>query len=185
MPKVGVKMPIKIREDGSMRRTVFPKRKAVDVMVVKPTERPINKAVKQCNERTCRPSESKNHAARYIKVFFSFLISLQCSMLPSFFQARATSLQKLHSSDLRAPPGDPSPQTPSIPLVPSMPSESSLDGQIVPGNQMAAGIVNSIHHRPLGPIANLRENVEPCKRVTGISAMISKMMLAPYPKAIP
>jgi hypothetical protein len=50
---------------------------------------------------------------------------------------------------------------------------------------MAAGIVNSIHHRPLGPIANLRENVEPCKRVTGISAMISKMMLAPYPKAIP
>ena len=36
MPEMGVKMPIRTREDGGMRSTVFPKRTAVEVMVVKP-----------------------------------------------------------------------------------------------------------------------------------------------------
>jgi hypothetical protein len=163
-----------------MQWTVFLKRMAVDVMVVKPTERPINKAVKQRNERNCRPSESKNHAERYMKVFLSFLTSLQCSMLPSFFQAPTTSLQKL--PDFRAPRG-PSSQAFYIPM-PCIPPESGLGGQILPGSQIAAGTVKTIHHRPLKPMASLRENIDPCKRVTGMSAIMSKRIPAPYPRAM-
>jgi hypothetical protein len=50
---------------------------------------------------------------------------------------------------------------------------------------MAAGIVKAIHHMPLKPIVNLRENVDPCKRVMGMSAIMSKMIPAPYPRAMP
>jgi hypothetical protein len=37
IPDKGVRMPMRIKEEGDMWRVVFPKRIAVDVIVVKPT----------------------------------------------------------------------------------------------------------------------------------------------------
>lgn len=100
------------------------------------------------------PSERRNHAARYLNVCCSRFIWDQWSITPSRFHAATISDPTVHLSS---------------------PSASSRDEL---GNQIAAGIENSIHHKPLNPIARRSENVEPCHRVTGTSARRSKRMPA-------
>ena len=41
IPDVGVKMPMRMRAEGDICKVVFPKRIAVEVMVVKPRKHPL------------------------------------------------------------------------------------------------------------------------------------------------
>ncbi|KAK7682002.1 hypothetical protein QCA50_014966 [Cerrena zonata] len=79
IPAEGTTTPIMMSDDGGIWSTVFPKRTAVEVMVVKPSER-------------------RNQAARYLNVFLSFLISEGRSTPPRRFQALMISRGMLHCS---------------------------------------------------------------------------------------
>ena len=113
---------------------------------------------------TDAPSERRNHAGRYLNVCWSRFTCDQRSITPRCFHAAPTSAPTVHLSP-----------SPSIP-------HTYAD---TPGSHTAAGMENSIHHTPLGPIARRSENVEPCNCVTGTRARRSKRMPAMSPNAMP
>ena len=53
------------------------------------------------------------------------------------------------------------------------------------GSHAAAGREKNPHQTPLIPIASLRDSVDPFNLVTGISAIMRRMIPARYPVAIP
>ena len=97
MPAVGVRAPMKMRAEGCVegrfaeqdgcrgdcretcKELFFPQRNGMD-------------------DNDDLPSESRNHAARYLNVFRSFLISCHRSMSPSRFHAATISLLVLHAT---------------------------------------------------------------------------------------
>lgn len=112
------------------------------------------------DERKNGPSERRNHAAKYRKVFRSFLISVQRSIPPSLLQENNICCQAVRFSGTSAL-ADPE------------------------GSHKAAGREKNPHQTPLIPIASLRDSVDPFSLVTGISAITRRMMPARYPVAIP
>jgi hypothetical protein len=111
-------------------------------------------------ERNNGPSERRNQAAKYLKVFLSFFISAQRSIPPNLLQENNICRHAARFSGTSALIG---------------PEESHT----------AAGREKNPHQTPLIPIASLRDNVDPFSLVTGISAIIRRMMPARYPVAIP
>lgn len=123
-----------------------------------------------------KPSESRNQAARYWKVFLSFLISLGRSIRPSFFHAANTSRFKFVF-----------PSTISAVGSTHTAVSESYESEVVPelGSHKAAGIENMNHQIPLSPIARRSEKVDPLSKVTGIRVRMRRKMPAPYPRAMP
>lgn len=107
-----------------------------------------------------RPSERRNQAAKYLKVFLSFLISVQRSISPNLLQENNICCHTARFS-----------------------GTSALEGP--EGSHTAAGREKSPHQTPLMPIASLRDNVDPFNSVTGMSATMRRIMPAKYPVAIP
>jgi hypothetical protein len=125
------------------------------------------------------PSESRNHAARYLNVFRSFLISATLSITPSFFHALPISRTVLHSSLSASLPTTPHPSSSSPPTLKSSASAlSALLTDAPDGSHHAAGSVPSAHQTPLPPIARRSANVEPRRSVTGTSARSRSAMPA-------
>ena len=95
-----------------------------------------------------------------MKVFRSFLISFQRSISPSLLQENSICRQTVRFSG-----------TPALP-----------DPE---GSHTAAGKEKNPHQTPLMPIASLRDSVDPFILVTGMSAIMRRMIPARYPVAIP
>jgi len=72
---VGVVIQVRMSEDASIWRDVLAKSTAVEVIVEKLKD--IIRSILQD-----LPSDSKNHAAKYLDVFLSFKASLHCSIIP-------------------------------------------------------------------------------------------------------
>ncbi len=173
IPAHGVNTPINMSAEGCMFNDVLPKRIAVDVIVVNPKQDVIRLIATLITPHV--PSESKNQAAKYLKVLRSFLISCQRSIPPKRFQAATTSARMLHL-----------PSGLSKLSIHIAPSETPDVAKVVgPGSHTAAGIEKTAHHIPLNPMAKRRENVLPLSFVTGIRATSNRHMPAPYPRAMP
>ena len=116
------------------------------------------------------PSERRNHAKRYWKVFLSFLISRHLNIPTSLFHAFKISLPALHSFDAFIPSASSVPHSDSAAV--------SVLSEVDEGNQTAAGRENTAHQMPLSPMARRNAKVVPWRRVTGMRATRSKRIPA-------
>ena len=175
IPDVGVNTPIRIRADGDMCKVVFPKRIAVDVMVVKPERYQYQDIIQNLLivAKGTLPSDKRNQAARNLNAFLSFLISAQLNIPMSLFHAATISFFVFHSASSFS-------KSSTLTHVESKPELS-----VALRSHKAAGMENMAHQTPLRPIASLNEKVEPCKSVTGISVSARRTIPDEYPRAMP